>query len=80
MEQLKTSIRSVARERTVRSLIRDAIINPKKTATELLKDWKSVRKYSIFGRIAAKKPLLSVRNVRNRFQWCKYYAKVDLIF
>ena len=28
-------------ERTVRSLIRDAGINPKKTAAKLLKDWKS---------------------------------------
>ena len=53
-------------ERTVRSLIRDAKINPKKTAAELLKDWKSslptsistvkrfLRKYNLFDRIAAK--------------------------
>ena len=34
----------------------------------------------VFSRIAAKKPLLSVWNVRNRFQWCKCYAKVDPIF
>jgi len=56
-------------ERTVRSLILDAKINPKKTAAELLKDWKSslptsistvkriLRKYNLFDRITAKKLL-----------------------
>ena len=53
-------------ERTVRSLIPDAKINPKKTAAELLKDWKSSfstsistvkrvkRKHNLFGRISEK--------------------------
>ena len=75
-------------ERTLKSLIRDAKINPKKASAGLLKDWISgqptsistmknvLRKYNLFGCIAAKKPLLSVRNVRNMFQWCKCYAKV----
>jgi len=54
-------------ERIVRSLIQNAKINPKKTAAELLKDWKSslptsistakrvLQKYNLFGCIAAKK-------------------------
>jgi len=66
--------------------------NPNKTAAELLKDWESslpisisivkrvLRKYNLFGCIAAKKLLLSVRNVRNRFHWWICYAKVDPIF
>ena len=53
-------------ERTVRFLIRGAKINPKKTAAEILKDWKSglptskstmkrvLQKYNLFRRIAAK--------------------------
>ena len=62
-------------ERNVRILIRDSKNNPKKTAPELHRDYKSsvptsvttvkryLRKYQLFGRIAAKKPLLSNRNV-----------------
>ena len=34
-------------EKTVRSLIRDAKINPKKTVAVLLKDWKSSLPFSI---------------------------------
>ena len=75
--------------RSVRLLVRDAKVNPKKTAPELLKDWESsvptsvttvkriLRKYNLFGRIAAKKPLLSKRNINNRYQWCKIYSKLQ---
>ena len=58
-------------KRSERSLIRMSKENPQKTASRLLIDWKSsqtssvstvkriLRKYGLFGRIAAKKPLLN---------------------
>ena len=76
-------------DRSVRLLIRDAKRNPKKTAPELLKDWESsvpasvttlnriLRKYKLFRRIAAKKLLLSKRNINNRCQWCKLYSQLQ---
>ena len=36
--------------------------------------------YENITHLTAKKSLLSVRNVINRNQWCKWYAKVDPIF
>ena len=30
--------------------------------------------------IAAKKPLLSKRNINNRYQWCKLYSQLQLEF
>ena len=39
-----------------------------------------LRKYNLFGRIAAKNPLLNERHVRTRLQWCTSYAKVDPSF
>jgi len=39
-----------------------------------------LRKYELYGRIAARKPLLNDRHVRNRINWCKSYAKVRTSF
>ena len=73
-------------------LIRDEKRNTKKKAPDLLKEWKSsvlisvntvkriLRKYQMFGRIAANKPLLNQRNIHKRFQWCKFYTKLDRSF
>jgi len=33
-----------------------------------------LRNYKLFGRIAAKKPMLSGRHIHNRIQWCKSYG------
>ena len=78
--------------RSERLLIRASKENPKKTARELLIEWKSshtssvstvkriLRKYGLFGRIAAKKPLLNERHVSSRLKWCKAYAMLDPCF
>ena len=78
--------------RSMRLMIRNAKANPKKTAPELLQDWRSslptsvntvkriLRKYNLFRHIAAKKPLLNERFVRTRLQWCTSYTKVDPSF
>ena len=62
---------------SVRVLIRDTKKNPKKIALDLLKSWKSsrptsvntvkriLRNYKLFGRIVAKKPMLSGRHIAN---------------
>jgi len=71
--------------RSVRVLIRDSKKNPKKTALDLLKLWKSsqptsintvkriLKNYKMFGRIAAKKPMLRGLHFYNWIQWCKSY-------
>ena len=66
--------------------------NPKKTASGLLKSWKSsrstsvnmmkriLRNHKLFGRIAAKKLMLCGRHIHNRIQWCKSYGQLHQSF
>ena len=95
---LKTCYPALNSVRSVRVLIRDSKKNPKKTAPNLLKSWKSsrstsantvkciLRNYKLFGRISAKKPMLSSRHIHNRIKWCKSYGQLypsfwkDVIF
>lgn len=78
--------------RSERSLIRMSTQNPQKTARDLLIDWKLsqtssvstvkriLRKYGLFGRIAAKKPYLNERHIKNRLKWCRDYNKLPPSF
>ena len=78
--------------RSARVLIRDSKKNLKKTAPDLLKLWKSswpilvntmkriLRNYKLFGRIPAKKPMLSGQHIHNRIQWCKSYGQLHSSF
>lgn len=75
-------------QRAERSLIRMSKQNPLKTARDLFMVWKSsqtssvstvkriLRKYGLLGRIAAKKPYLNERHVKNRLKWCRDYSKL----
>ena len=68
--------------RSERLLIRASKGNPKKTARQLLMEWKSshtssvstmkrfLRKYGLIGWIAVKKSLLNERHVSSRLKWC----------
>jgi len=71
--------------REQRNLTRLSKKHPKWTARELLKQWKTVqpvclsttkailRKYGLYGRVAAKKPLLTKRHKETRLSWCYAY-------
>jgi len=62
---------------------------PKLTAPKLRFLWKTkctvsvsttqriLRKYGLFGRSAAKRPLLNKKQRRNRLSWCRAYSKLD---
>jgi len=76
-------------DRDVRSLVIMSKKDPKLTAPQLMIDWKTekpvslstakriLRKYGLFGRNAAKKPLLNNKQMKARFQWCRAYSKLD---
>jgi transposase len=74
------------RKNTLREQRRLVILskfNPKFTAKQLCGQWRIknlvsvdtvkriLRRYGLYGRIAAKKPLLTKRQIRTRLQWCK---------
>lgn len=71
--------------RDERVLVRQSTINPKLTAAQLSMSWKRdssasistvkriLRRYGLFGRIAAKKPFLTKKQLRARLKWCRSY-------
>jgi transposase len=75
----KTSIREQ------KKLCNISISNPFYSASQLHKNWhpssnvslstvkRILRKYKLFGRVAAQKPLLTKRHINARFLWCKTY-------
>lgn len=87
-DMFKSGRKSKNTARSERILIRNSKENPKKTARQLLLEWEGsqtssvstvkriLRKYGLFGRIAAKKPLLNERHIKNRLKWCREYGKL----
>jgi len=79
-------------ERSTRQLIRLSKKNPKATAPELKMEWETnrnismstvkriLRRHGLFGRIAAKKPLLTRKHVMRRKRWCSDYMNLGQSF
>ena len=79
-------------ERNDRKLIRLSKKNPKATAADLRNEWnmqenisvatvqRILRKYGLFGRIAARKPFLTKKHILRRKKWCHNYIKLDQSF
>jgi len=78
--------------RSERLLIRLSKANPKLTAGQLKKDWNAcesvsiwtvraiLRRYGLFGRIAARCPYFSKKQIKNRLNWCKLYKRLHPSF
>jgi len=79
-------------ERSERRLVRLSKASPKLTAAELRHEWHGckavsiwtvrgiLRKYGLHGRIAARQPYLSKKNISIRKYWCRQYMPLPASF
>ena len=83
---------TIINEREARCLTRISKLHPKFTSRQLRSEIPSfhntslttvkliLRKYGLFGRIAARKPKLNKKQIKNRLVWCRSYIKCDSEF
>jgi transposase len=86
-DRQKTGRKQKTTARDQRKLVRLSKRNPNFSARQLLNSWipssnvslttvkRILRKYGLFGRVSAKKPLLLKRHKDKRLMWCKRYLR-----